>query len=248
MEASPKKLLDPEYQDEQLREAFSHLARSTIIPVLEEIKDVLTGKVESASIFHRATAAGLRVKLDRWETEERALLFLGDVSARVVQVTHEGFGFGLLSLRRPLYDVTSALVEEEAMKFLRRLFGEKQLHRTHPMSAAADLDIRLKAAVETKPGLAAEISNLELLDDRALWNASQTSMPPVDSERMEDLHRKQRLTGLSEAEAQELARLEQQYERVILVRTHSAFLLEQRGHDIRKLHAPVESRNLTSAG
>jgi hypothetical protein len=94
---------------------------------------------------------------------------------------------------------------------------------------------RLKAAMETYPMLGTEISNLELLDDASLWNAAQTRIPPSDSERMEELHRKHRLTGLSEAEAQELARLEQQYERVILVRTHSASLLEQRGHDIRKL-------------
>ena len=151
----------------------------------------------------------------------------------------------------------SSLVEAEAMKLLQHLFGEAQLHRGLPTmpsnrqidgNAAANLDVRLRAAVETRPGLAAEVSNLELLDDQALWNAARTRMPSVDSERMEGLHRKQRLTGLSEAEAQELVRLEQQYERVLLVRSHSAFLLEQRGHDIRKLHTTVESHDLTSAG
>jgi len=33
------------------------------------------GQVESASIFHSSTAAGLKVKLDRWEDYERSLLF-----------------------------------------------------------------------------------------------------------------------------------------------------------------------------
>lgn len=94
---------------------------------------------------------------------------------------------------------------------------------------------RLRAALEASPGLAVEISHLKLLDDRALRNAAQTRMPLADSERMEELHRKQRLTGLSEAEAQELARLERQYELVLLVRSHSTALLEQRGHDIDKL-------------
>jgi hypothetical protein len=59
---------------------------------------------------------------------------------------------------------------------------------------------------------------------------------------MVELHRKQRLAGLSEAEAQELARLEQQYDRVILVRSHSALLLKERGHDIQRLASGNESR------
>lgn len=100
---------------------------------------------------------------------------------------------------------------------------------------AIDRSDRLRAAVETSPALDAEISSLELLGDAALWNAAQTRMPQPDSERMEELHRKQRLSGLLESEGQELARLEQQYERVILVRSHSVWLLEQRGHDIRRL-------------
>jgi len=102
--------------------------------------------------------------------------------------------------------------------------------------------------VETNPGFGAEISTLELLDDSALWNAAQTRMPRTDSERMEELHRKQRVTGLSDAEAQELARLEEQYERVILVRSHSASLLEQRGHDIRRLTSSHENRRLAPGG
>lgn len=110
--------------------------------------------------------------------------------------------------------------------------------------------------METNPALDAEISNLGLLDDSALWNAAQTKMPQSDSERMEELHRKQRLTGLSKAESEELSRLEQQYERVILVRSHSALLLEQRGHDIRRLTfnnksrrpAPGRIRSLTPGG
>lgn len=104
------------------------------------------------------------------------------------------------------------------------------LERLRRVLSVEDRSARLGAALEANPGLAAEIPHLRLLDDPALWNAAQTRMPQPDSERMEELHRKQRLTGLSEAEAQELARLEQQYERVILVRSHSALLLEQRGH------------------
>jgi len=101
---------------------------------------------------------------------------------------------------------------------------------------------RLRAAVRANPKLEEEIASLDLLDDAALWNAAQTTMPQADSERMEAFHRKQRLTGLSDTETQELARLVQQYDRVILVRTHSAALLEQRGYDVRRLISSNESR------
>lgn len=131
-------------QNEPFREAFSRSVRSMIVPVLEEIKDIMVGKVESASIFHRVTAAGLRIKLDRWEDFERSLLFFADDAARVVRVTHEGIGFSSLSRRVPLTELTPALVEEEAMKFLRRLFGEEQLRR--PFHPAAALDGRRPAA------------------------------------------------------------------------------------------------------
>lgn len=127
-----EKRLNPEEflrQNEQFQEAFGRVARSTIVPILEEIKDILVGKVESASIFHKRTAAGLRVKLDRWEDFERSMLFFGDASTQTVRVTHEGVGFGLLSQKLGLQHVTPELVEEEAMKFLRRLFGQEQLRR-----------------------------------------------------------------------------------------------------------------------
>lgn len=120
-------------QNEPFRESFNRSARSIVVPVLEEIKDILVGKVESASIFHRVTAAGLRVKLDRWEDFERSLLFFCDDAARQVRITHEGVGFGLLSRKVSIAELQPALIEEEAMKFLRRLFGEEQLRR--PLAA-----------------------------------------------------------------------------------------------------------------
>lgn len=116
-------------RNDPFRERFSQTARSVIVPVLEEIKDVMVGKVESASIFHRSTAAGLKVKLDRWEDYDRSLLFFGDDATQVVKITHEGIGFGLLSTKVPLAQLDAGLVEEEAMKFLKRLFGQEQLRR-----------------------------------------------------------------------------------------------------------------------
>jgi hypothetical protein len=116
-------------QNDPFREQFKTVARSVILPVLEEIKDAMVGKVESASIFHRSTAAGMKVKLDRWEDYDRSLLFYADDSTKVVKVTHEGIGFGLLIEKMPLSQLSAELVEEEAMKFLKRLFGQEQLRR-----------------------------------------------------------------------------------------------------------------------
>src|SRR4051795_5522624 len=104
-------------QNDEFRDQFNRTARSVIVPVLEEIKDVMVGKVESASIFHRSTTAGLKVKLDRWEDYDRSLLFYGDDSMKLVKITHEGIGCGLLIEKLPLSQLTPDLVEEEAMKF-----------------------------------------------------------------------------------------------------------------------------------
>lgn len=138
-------------QNDPFRESFSRVARSVIVPLLEEIKDVMVGKVESASIFHRSTTAGLRIKLDRWEDYERSLLFFGDDTTHVVKITHEGIGFSLLSDKIPLSQLTSGLVEEEAMKFLKRLFGQEQLRRTSSYNQAGGGDSRRTPGVSTAP-------------------------------------------------------------------------------------------------
>lgn len=136
-------------QNEAFQEAFGRLMRSTVVPVLEEVKDILVGKVESASIFHKRTAAGLRVKLDRWEDFERSFLFFGDDAAQCVRVTHEGVGFGLLSRKIGLHQVTPDLVEEEAMKFLKRLIGQEQLRR--PMHAGDPFERRRPVGTSASP-------------------------------------------------------------------------------------------------
>ncbi len=138
-EALEQKRLHPEAGREQtaaLRERFNAAVRATILPVLEEVKNLMVGRVESAALFHQLTAAGLRVRLDRWEDFERSLLFFGDPGTRSIRITHEGIGFGLLSRKVDIGELSPELVEEEAMKFLRRLFGDEQLRRSEP--AAAD--------------------------------------------------------------------------------------------------------------
>jgi hypothetical protein len=147
-------------QNDPFRESFNRLARSVIVPVLEEIKDIMVGKVESASIFHRTTAAGLKVKLDRWEDYERSLLFFGDDATQTVRVTHEGIGFGLQSAKIRLSQVTPELVEEEAMKFLKRLFGHERLRRVATPAHAANAG---NGAGERRPAPAAPRPRYELV-------------------------------------------------------------------------------------
>ena len=65
-------------------------------------------------------------------------------STKVVKVLHEGIGFGLLIEKMPLSQLSSELVEEEAMKFLKRLFGQEQLRRPNGPPGPRDRRARLR--------------------------------------------------------------------------------------------------------
>jgi hypothetical protein len=111
----------------EFRDRFNRAARQVIVPVLQEVADALRRRVDSASIFHRLTTAGITVKLDPWEDFDRTLLFFGDEDTGAVRVTHEGVGFSYLRDRVDLADLTPERVEEEAMRFLDRLLhGEPE--------------------------------------------------------------------------------------------------------------------------
>jgi hypothetical protein len=111
----------------------------------------------------------------------------------------------------------------------------QEAHRSIEAELLEVVSTAVPAAEELSPDLGAEVSSLRFLDDAALWQAARSRLPLPESERMEELHRTDRRAGLSEPEAQELADLERQYEKVLLVRSHAARLLAQRGHDIRGL-------------
>lgn len=130
----------------ELRERFNQAARKVIVPVLQDVADVLRRRVDSASIFHRLTTAGITVKLDPWEDFDRTLLFFGDDGADVVRVTHEGVGFSYLRARLPLDELTAERVEEEAMHFLERV-----LHREPAGEAVGEDAVAAQAALENPP-------------------------------------------------------------------------------------------------
>ena len=66
-------------------------------------------------------------------------------------------------------------------------------------------------------------------------DCGSSRLPSEVSRELETLHHKQQRKGLTDAEAQTLAALIRQYERLMLVRAQAAVLLKQRGHDVAGL-------------
>lgn len=95
----------------------------------------------------------------------------------------------------------------------------------------------VSAAVPEEEVFSPEISALSVLDDRDLWKAARARLPEEVSARLEELHWQRQRRTLTEAEDQERARLVRQYEHALLIRSHAARLLHERGHDISSLTA-----------
>lgn len=109
-------------------------------------------------------------------------------------------------------------------------------HRT----VEAELVEAVMTSLPEEPGelpadLAEAISALHLLDDEALWRAARTCLAPEKAADLEDLHIKRQAEGLSASEVESLTTLMNEYTRTMLVRSRSAALLEQRGHDVSGL-------------
>ena len=79
------------------------------------------------------------------------------------------------------------------------------------------------------------IAALHLLRDDDLWRAARQSLAPEKAAEIESLHIKRQREGLSASESETLTRLMQEYTRTMLVRSRSAALLKQRGHDVSGL-------------
>jgi len=83
--------------------------------------------------------------------------------------------------------------------------------------------------------MAEAIAALHLLDDDALWRAGRTCLAPEKAATLEELHIKRQGEGLSASETETLATLMKEYTQIMLVRSRSAALLKQRGHDVSDL-------------
>jgi hypothetical protein len=64
---------------------------------------------------------------------------------------------------------------------------------------------------------------------------ARATLAEESAARLEELHFERQRRELSQAEAEELARLVRQYERTMLTRAHAASLLKARGYDVDSL-------------
>jgi len=83
--------------------------------------------------------------------------------------------------------------------------------------------------------MAEAIAALNLLGDEDLWRAAKQNLAPEKAAEIEGLHAKRQSEGLSASESETLTMLMQEYTRIMLVRSRSAALLIQRGHDVSGL-------------
>lgn len=83
--------------------------------------------------------------------------------------------------------------------------------------------------------MAEAIAALHLLADEDLWRAAGQRLAADKATLIEELHLKRQREGLSASEIEALATLMKEYTRVMLVRSRSAALLKQRGHDVSGL-------------
>jgi plasmid stability protein len=83
--------------------------------------------------------------------------------------------------------------------------------------------------------LSSTLASLPFLDDQALWRAARSRLPVQAVARMQALHDKRDVEGLTAAEQESLAMLPRQNDRSMLVRARAAELLHQRGHDVSSL-------------
>ena len=88
--------------------------------------------------------------------------------------------------------------------------------------------------------MAEAIAALHLLEDADLWRAAEQHLAREKADRIEELHLKRQREGLSASEIEALATLMKEYTRIMLVRSRSAAILKQRGHDVSGLLAEHE--------
>ncbi len=133
----------------------------------------------------------------------------------------------------------SVTVHVPAPLYARLVERARQAHRS-----VEDELIEVVAAGVSADGvlpddLEAAIAPLAVLDDEALWRAARSRLPATAVARLQALHDKRDVEGLTSSEQETLAALLRQYDRSMLVRARAAQLLHERGHDVSGLIQPV---------
>ncbi len=85
---------------------------------------------------------------------------------------------------------------------------------------------------ELPPDLSESLSQLDALEDQALWQLARSHLSRDESTELEDLHLKRQSEGLTPGENARTSFLVGQYERTMVLRAHAARVLNERGHDV----------------
>lgn len=110
-----------------------------------------------------------------------------------------------------------------------------QSHRTIEAELLHVVSSVVPMAGEFTAELSELLTQMEVLDDKTLWQAAHRRLSKRALAQMQSLNYKRQREGLTEAEAQKSNALWLQYEHIILIRAQAAKLLKERGHDISEL-------------
>lgn len=88
---------------------------------------------------------------------------------------------------------------------------------------------------ELPSGLEAELAQLVVLGDDALWTIARSRLHPEQANKLERLHLKAQRHPLTTTERKHEQALASEYERILLLRARAARLLQDRGIDISTL-------------
>jgi plasmid stability protein len=95
----------------------------------------------------------------------------------------------------------------------------------------------LPGSDELPAGLEAELGQLEVLSNDALWQVARKRFTPDQAHKLERLHLKAQRQTLTIREQKSEHALIQEYERILLIRARAARLLKDRGFDVSSLIA-----------
>ncbi len=116
---------------------------------------------------------------------------------------------------------------------------KRRAEETHRPMEAELLDVVARSVPDEDlpPDLVAMLSELESLDDEALWEAARSQLPLKARNELENLNYKQQNEGLSQGERDLLWQRVEEYERNMLVRAQAMSLLKERGFDVSEFLA-----------
>jgi plasmid stability protein len=124
---------------------------------------------------------------------------------------------------------------EDTYAALRRRAEREQ--RSVEAEALRAVEAGLAGLPPLPPDLAAMLEAMALLDDAALWQATQASLTAAERALLATLNDKLQRAGLTEAERRTLDDLAARQGRVVAMRAEAVALLHRRGHDVSALVA-----------